>query len=472
MENLVNLQLLNMSNNQFTGNILADIGKLQKLENLYLSANKFYGDILWSFGNLTCLIALRLSTYNLHGSIPLNLGKCQYLVEQSLEQNYLSGTILGELISLSSLLYLIMSHNNLTGSLSVEVGNLKNLEQLDLSKNILSGEIPSTIGSCVKLRLLYMEDDKFWGILPSSLSYLRCMEELDLSRNNLSGKIPDYLEGFGFLQKLDLSFNDFEGDVPKKDVFKNAIAASVKGNNKLCGGILTAAQFQLQRVQKEKIFSHLEIYNSYIYWASGTNLEILFPIFLLVQKDTKMYKGILSQGEKIVAPKVINLQHRGASKSFFAECEALRHIKHRNLVKVLMACSSVDYHGNDFKALVYEFMVNGSQEDWLHANENEDEAHKYSRNLDLLQRDLIWANRDIHEGRSESGGLIGPKVSGTKGRSESGNLIWANRDIHEGCSESGGLIGRKVSGTKGRSESGDLIWPIVISAKGAPNPEA
>ncbi|KAL7234000.1 hypothetical protein ACSBR1_017576 [Camellia fascicularis] len=86
-----------------------------------------------------------------------------------------------------------------------------------------------------------------------------------------------------------------------------------------------------------------------------------------------VYKGILSQGEKIVAVKVLNLQCHGASKSFFAECEALRHIKNRNLVKVLTACSSVDYHGNDFKALVYEFMVN-------------DEAHKYFRNLDLLQR--------------------------------------------------------------------------------------
>ncbi|THG01504.1 hypothetical protein TEA_022295 [Camellia sinensis var. sinensis] len=53
---------------------------------------------------------------------------------------------------------------------------------------------------------------------------------------------------------------------------------------------------------------------------------------------------------------------------------ALRHIKHRNLVKVLTTCSSVDYHGNDFKALVYEFMVNGGLEDWLHENENKDEA--------------------------------------------------------------------------------------------------
>ncbi|XP_028066573.1 probable LRR receptor-like serine/threonine-protein kinase At3g47570 [Camellia sinensis] len=105
-----------------------------------------------------------------------------------------------------------------------------------------------------------------------------------------------------------------------------------------------------------------------------------------------VYKGILDHGEKVVVVKVLNLQFRGASKSFVAECEALRHIRHRNIVKVFTACSSVDYNGNDFKALVYEFMVNGSLEDWLHANENEEEVHVESRNLNLLQRLNIAVN--------------------------------------------------------------------------------
>ena len=74
-----------------------------------------------------------------------------------------------------------------------------------------------------------------------------------------------------------------------------------------------------------------------------------------------MYKGVLDG--RIVAVKVLNLLRQGASKSFISECEALRNIKHRNLVKVLTACSAVDYQGNDFKALVYELMVNGSLEE-------------------------------------------------------------------------------------------------------------
>ena len=71
--------------------------------------------------------------------------------------------------------------------------------------------------------------------------------------------------------------------------------------------------------------------------------------------------------------------------SFLAECEALRNIRHRNFVKALTVCSGVDYQGNDFRALVYEFMVNGSLEDWLHPIAKEDEAHQEHMNLNLCQ---------------------------------------------------------------------------------------
>ncbi|CAN1347029.1 Probable LRR receptor-like serine/threonine-protein kinase At3g47570 [Linum perenne] len=56
--------------------------------------------------------------------------------------------------------------------------------------------------------------------------------------------------------------------------------------------------------------------------------------------------------------KVFNLERSGASKSFIAECEALRNIRHRNLMKIVTVCSSVDRHGNDFKAVIYEFFAN------------------------------------------------------------------------------------------------------------------
>nr|GEY53688.1 RNA-directed DNA polymerase, eukaryota [Tanacetum cinerariifolium] len=70
---------------------------------------------------------------------------------------------------------------------------------------------------------------------------------------------------------------------------------------------------------------------------------------------SSVYKGILdSDDKKFVAVKVLDLQNRGAHKSFLAECEAWRNIRHRNLLKIITSCSSVDFQRNDFKALVYD----------------------------------------------------------------------------------------------------------------------
>ncbi|KAM7462651.1 hypothetical protein LguiA_030772 [Lonicera macranthoides] len=49
----------------------------------------------------------------------------------------------------------------------------------------------------------------------------------------------------------------------------------------------------------------------------------------------------------MVAVKVLNLQREGASKSFMAECKALRNIRHRNLVKIITSCSSIDFEETD-----------------------------------------------------------------------------------------------------------------------------
>uniref|UniRef100_A0A803MYJ9 Protein kinase domain-containing protein n=1 Tax=Chenopodium quinoa TaxID=63459 RepID=A0A803MYJ9_CHEQI len=53
-----------------------------------------------------------------------------------------------------------------------------------------------------------------------------------------------------------------------------------------------------------------------------------------------VFKGMLDG--KTAAIKVLNLQQRGGSRSFMAECEALRNIRHRNLVGILTACSTID----------------------------------------------------------------------------------------------------------------------------------
>nr|VDC97197.1 unnamed protein product [Brassica oleracea] len=53
--------------------------------------------------------------------------------------------------------------------------------------------------------------------------------------------------------------------------------------------------------------------------------------------------ALLGAENRAVAIKVLNLSKPGAAKSFSAECEALKGVRHHNLVKLVTACSSVDY---------------------------------------------------------------------------------------------------------------------------------
>ncbi|KAH9771545.1 putative LRR receptor-like serine/threonine-protein kinase [Citrus sinensis] len=425
LRNLVNLELLYLEDNQFTGRIPGSIGDLQKLQTFRLEGNKFWGEIPSSIGNLTLLITLNFAENMLEGSIPSSLGKCQNLILLDLSNNNLTGTIPTEVIGLSSLsIYLDLSQNQLTGPLPSNFGILKNLGAIDISENKLSGQIPSSIGSCIRLEQLVMKGNFLQENIPSSLSSLRGIENLDLSRNNLSGRIPKYLENFPFLQNLNLSFNHFEGEVPIKGVFSNSSAISLDGNDNLCGGISelhlsTCSIKESKQSRSRSLKLIIPIVTGILLvtgmscliitsWGSKSKRELATPpsaslaSVLRVSYENlfkatdgfslenliaagsfgSVYKGVLNHDdhETLVAVKVLNLQHRGASKSFMAECQALRSIRHRNLVKIITSCASVDFQGNDFEALVYEFMVNGSLEEWLHPN------REAPRNLNLLQR--------------------------------------------------------------------------------------
>ncbi|XP_062028464.1 probable LRR receptor-like serine/threonine-protein kinase At3g47570 [Rosa rugosa] len=275
-----------------------------------------------------------------------------------ISHNKLSGDIPSQVIGLSSFsLLLNLSQNSLTGILPAEVGKLKNIKILDISNNNLTGGIPEIIGGCLILEFLYLQGNHFQGIIPSSLAALRGLQYLDLSRNNLSGYIPKDLQRLPFLNYLNLSSNNLE---------------------------VIISLYWRRKTQKNKPLSTVSSIK-FLPKVSYQTLHQATGGFSLSNQIGSggfgsVYKGIIDQEENnVVAIKVLNLQEKGASKSFVAECNALRNIRHRNLVKILTCCSSTDYNGNDFKALVFENMSNGSLEEWLH-RENQ------SRSLNLLQR--------------------------------------------------------------------------------------
>ncbi|TYJ16278.1 hypothetical protein E1A91_A10G241300v1 [Gossypium mustelinum] len=422
--NLINLEVLDLAQNHLSGPIPFDIGRLWKLNIFYAHSNFLFGTIPHSIGNLIELTKLVLNFNNLQGSIPLGLGNCKKLILLDLSHNNLSGPIPPEILGLSSLsIVLSLSSNSLTGELTVEVEKLKNLGQLDVSHNRLFGLLPNNLGSCVSLVELYLEGNLFEGPIPPYLSSLRGLEALDASNNNLSGGIPEFLVRFGTLKYLNLSFNNFEGVIPSEGVFKNTSAIFVEGNNKLCGGI---PELHLSRCNsKTSSKTSLKLKITIIVVISGVTLvfSILLIIWFRKKKEQKpttthvensllrlsyqsilratngfspqnliglggfgsVYKGILEANRAVIAVKVLNLLNHRASRSFLVECEALKNIRHRNLVKVLTAISGIDYQGNDFKALVYEFMENGSLEDWLHPSVGMNEPETM-RNLNFIQR--------------------------------------------------------------------------------------
>ncbi|XP_018722367.2 probable LRR receptor-like serine/threonine-protein kinase At3g47570 [Eucalyptus grandis] len=419
--NLVNLGSLYMHSNGLSGDVPFNIGNLRNLVELGLENNKLSGVIPSSLGYLEKLTRAYLHGNSFEGTIPSNLSKCQNLIDLDLSDNNLSGTIPPEVIGLSSLSILLnLSRNHLTGVLPFEVGNLKLLASLDVSGNVLRDKIPASLGNCEGLLVLKMQDNFFNGSIPQSISSLRGIEELDLSHNNLSGEIPKFLEAFDFLRNLNLSYNEFEGTLPIKGIFKNMSATFVIGNDKLCGGmpefqlpecsfgdsqtkkfvrklqlpififlgflgvVLVLASlylYRLKRKRKESVStSSLNVsYRTIVQATDNFSLEKLIG----VGGFGSVYKGILHENGNIVAIKVLNLLHHGALKSFIDECEAFRNIRHRNLLKILTVCSGIDYQGNDFKALVYEYMVNGSLVDWLH---RQDEGNGYTKKLNFVQR--------------------------------------------------------------------------------------
>ncbi|PHT63596.1 hypothetical protein T459_32531 [Capsicum annuum] len=252
---------------------------------------------------------------------------------------------------------------------------------------------------------------------------------LDLSHNIISGIIPKSLEKLQNLKYLNVSFNKLNGEIPSGGPFKNCLSQFFIYNEALCGSSRfsvpacpTPSKHRSNRKKVLVLFILLGIALVFvpsifvflwIRYRRGKRApqqpdslafitrerisyyELLQATEALSESNLigsgsfgSVYKGVLRSGTAI-AVKVFNLQLDVASKSFDTECEVLRSLRHRNLVKVITSCSN-----RDFKALVLEYIPNGSLEKYLY-------SHNYF--LDIFQRlsimiDVACALEYLHHG--------------------------------------------------------------------------
>ncbi|KAG2635122.1 putative leucine-rich repeat receptor-like serine/threonine-protein kinase At2g24130 [Panicum virgatum] len=429
---LPSLERLVLSNNFFTGEIPACIGNATHLGELDLSGNALSGAIPSSIGGLAELNYLSLQRNRLSGPIPPGLiSRHANLLLLDLSSNRLTGAIPEEVAGIAKMT-LNLSRNRLGGKLPRGLSNML-VQTIDLSWNNLTGAIFAGLGDCVELAVLDLSHNSLAGSLPASLGRLQNLESLDVSNNSLTGEIPLSLTKCNMLEHLNLSYNDLSGVVPATGPFVNFSFLSYLGNRRLCGPVVRRgcgtprhkrAWYQSRKflvvlcacsaalafaltilcaVGVRKIRERLAAVREDMFrgrrrggGGSSPVMKYKFPRITyreLVEATEefsadrlvgtgsygRVYRGALRDGT-MVAVKVLQLQSGNSTKSFNRECQVLKRIRHRNLMRIVTACSLPD-----FKALVLPFMANGSLERCLHAAE-----------LSLVQRVNICS--DVAEG--------------------------------------------------------------------------
>eukprot|EP01018_Ginkgo_biloba_P008532 Gb_21970 [translate_table: standard] len=415
LTNCSRLQEINLHHNELIGVLPHSIGLLSSnLSVLSLASNHIEGKIPQQIGNLTNLTYLNLSENFFSGTIPSDLKRLQKLERLFLRNNKLDGGIPSEIGKLKYLGLLDLGQNMLSGSIPDSLERLSQLRRLFLDRNQLSGNIPASLGNCRILELLDLSDNRFTGTIPPEVAGLPNLQfYLNLSNNALQGGIPPEigkmemvpLASYGSCKTWISLYNNMTGEVPEGGIFANLDSASFIGNPGFCGpwkyslspcptlkrhrnrnhegviipviiisafimccsllGFLWRCVLPRQKLNLSKAIAirlgHPRI--SYQELVNATN-GFSESNLLGIGSFGSVYKGILGDGS-VAAVKVLNLQNEAAHKSFVTECRVLGRVRHRNLVRIKTSFSDLS-----FKALVLQFMSNGSLEKHLYPHDH------------------------------------------------------------------------------------------------------
>ncbi|XP_054798345.1 probable LRR receptor-like serine/threonine-protein kinase IRK isoform X2 [Prosopis cineraria] len=237
--NCTSLLALDVSQNSMSGDLPSWIFK-SDLQKVLVSENKLRGGLKNSLYSLEAVVVQSLQVLDLSdnafsGEITSDISVLSSLKLLNLSKNALSGPIpaaIGELKSLNSL---DLSENRLNGSIPMEIGGAVSLKLLRLKKNYLVGDIPASIGNCTSLSTLILSQNSLTGSIPVAIAKLTDLQVVDLSLNNFTGNLPKQLANLPNLLSFNISHNNLKGELPAGPFFNTISPSYLTGNPSLCG---------------------------------------------------------------------------------------------------------------------------------------------------------------------------------------------------------------------------------------------
>ena len=195
---------LTMGNNEISGAIPSELGRLTDLTYLDLQGNKALGTPLpaWRRSNISSTSHANTTTGNASLGDGI-LGNASSHIEDSWERvEGFSGVpgLPSQIGRLRDLRVLHVSHMALQNALPTQLGQLSRLQSVSAANSNLNGWLPTQLGNLPQLQHVRLANNQISGSLPIELGNATSLMTIDLEKNLLSGSIPDL---FGLFQRLE-----------------------------------------------------------------------------------------------------------------------------------------------------------------------------------------------------------------------------------------------------------------------------
>ncbi|CAB9498828.1 Leucine Rich Repeat [Seminavis robusta] len=219
------LTTMDLNSNLLGGSIPSEMASLTRLETLDLGLNQLTGPAL-PIPLTACTSLVNLGVHGnprLANTLPTQLGRLSRLQQLWIYETMLSGVIPVEIGQLSRLQGLFLQDNKLQGTLPVSLfgGTVSQVGRQE------SNETKSTTTSIMTLQEIHLANNQITGSIPSQIRLLRrSLRTLDLEANALTGDLPAELNQVASLQRLLLSHNPMLGGTIEGDYYTIDVANS------------------------------------------------------------------------------------------------------------------------------------------------------------------------------------------------------------------------------------------------------